>query len=180
MLCTFCYHNIVTMKHGRNLAVQSLVSCHKTTLLAGAQRHTLMITRSVHDCNSISQDFYDKFIKELPFHQLTGTCSRAGCLTIHGYYYRTIKFDDNALRLRVCRVICHCCCGITHAPLLLSLVPYSQVLFRAQRELETILSVLRYETQQERERAAGYTAIAAEKRQAAIAMPRKNGRPPLR
>lgn len=86
----------------------------------------LMITLSVDICNPVSQDFYDKTICNLQFHQLICTCGHSGCLTIHGYYDRTVKAGDCDLRLRVCRVICSEC-GHTHALLLSSIVPYSQV-----------------------------------------------------
>ncbi len=84
----------------------------------------LMITLSVDLCNPISQDFYDKTISDLQFHQLVCTCGRSGCLTIHGYYNRSIKHGDSRITLRICRVICSEC-GRTHALLLSSMVPYS-------------------------------------------------------
>lgn len=87
---------------------------------------TLMITLSVDICNPVSQDFYDKTIYNLQFHQLVCTCGHSGCLTIHGYYDRSVKSGDSCLCLHICRVICSEC-GRTHALLLSSLVPYSQV-----------------------------------------------------
>ena len=86
----------------------------------------LMITLSVDICNPLSQDFYDKTIYNLQFHQLICTCGHSGCLTIHGYYDRSVKSGDSCLSLHICRVICSEC-GRTHALLLSSLVPYSQV-----------------------------------------------------
>lgn len=86
-----------------------------------------MITLSVDDYNPVSQDFYDKTIKTLQFHQLTCSCGHSGCLTIHGYYYRSVKSGDDSVRLRICRVICSHC-GKSHALLLSSFVPYSQIL----------------------------------------------------
>lgn len=86
----------------------------------------LMITLSVDICNPVSQDFYDKTISNLQFHQLVCTCRHSGCLSIHGYYKRSVKCGDSCLRLRICRVIC-CECGRTHALLPSSLVPYSQI-----------------------------------------------------
>jgi hypothetical protein len=47
-------------------------------------------------------------------------------MTIHGYYYRSIKLPTGTLRLRICRVRCSEC-GKTHALLLSSIVPYSQI-----------------------------------------------------
>ena len=86
----------------------------------------LMITVSVDFCNPFSQKFYDDVIDSLQFHQLTCPCGHSGCLTIHGYYDRTVKSGDSDLRIHVCRVICREC-GHTHALLLYSIVPYSQV-----------------------------------------------------
>lgn len=90
--------------------------------------HTLMlmITLSVDLCNPVSQDFYDKTIYNLQFHRLVCTCGHSGCLSIHGYYNRSVKHGDSCLRLRICRVICSEC-GKTHALLLSSMVPYSQI-----------------------------------------------------
>ncbi|WP_377146216.1 DUF6431 domain-containing protein [Robinsoniella peoriensis] len=70
--------------------------------------------------NPVSQDFYDKTINNLPFHQ------HSGCHTIHGYYDRNIKAEEGAVRLHICRVKC-CHCGSTHALLPAYIVPYSQV-----------------------------------------------------
>ena len=86
----------------------------------------LMITVSVDFCNPFSQKFYDDVIDSLQFHQLTCPCGHSGCLTIHGYYDRTVKSGDSDLRIHVCRVICREC-GHTHALLLSSIVPYSQI-----------------------------------------------------
>jgi hypothetical protein len=47
-------------------------------------------------------------------------------MTIHGYYHRGIKLPDGTSRLRICRVRCSEC-GKTHALLLSSIVPYSQI-----------------------------------------------------
>ena len=85
-----------------------------------------MITIFVRDCNQISQSFYDSVIYNLPFHLLTCSCGHAACLSIHGYYRRTVKLPSEPLRLRVCRVKCSEC-GATHALLLSSIVPYSQI-----------------------------------------------------
>lgn len=85
-----------------------------------------MITLFTEFCNPISQDFYDKVIEGTQFHQLTCSCGHSGCLTIHGYYDRCIKFEDSSIQLHICRVKCRHC-GTTHALLLSSFVPYSQI-----------------------------------------------------
>ena len=78
------------------------------------------------ELNHITSDFYNKIINNLQFHQLKCPCGHSGCLSIHGYYNRYIKSPDGKLCLRICRVKCECCCH-THAILLSSMVPYSQV-----------------------------------------------------
>ena len=88
--------------------------------------YNTMITILVQDCNLISQSFYDSVINRIQFHQLSCTCGHSACMTIHGYYYRSIKLPTGTLRLRICRVQCSEC-GKTHALLLSSIVPYSQI-----------------------------------------------------
>ena len=88
--------------------------------------YNAMITILVQDCNLISQSFYDSVINRIQFHQLTCTCGHSACMSIHAYYCRNIKLPDGTLRLRICRVRCSEC-GKTHALLLSSIVPYSQI-----------------------------------------------------
>lgn len=84
-----------------------------------------MITISVDPCNPITQDFYDDIINSLQFHQLTcPCCSHSACLTVHGYYDRSVCEDGSSRKLHICRVVCSQC-GHTHALLLSSIVPYS-------------------------------------------------------
>lgn len=90
-----------------------------------------MITIFVRNCNQISQSFYDSVMNSLQFHQLTCSCGHSACLSVHGYYHRTVKTDGVHLRLRICRVKCSEC-GATHALLLSSMVPYSQILLSDQ------------------------------------------------
>lgn len=97
----------------------------------------LMITLSVDLCNPLSQDFYDKTIYNLQFHQLVCTCGCSGCLTVHGYYDRSVKCGDSCLRLHICRLICSEC-GHTHALLLSSIVPYSQISTKEQLEIVSL------------------------------------------
>lgn len=85
-----------------------------------------MITIFVEENNPLTPNFYNKFINTLQLHQLTCPCGHSGCLSIHGYYHRYIKAPSGKLKFRICRVICECC-GHTHAILLSSMVPYSQV-----------------------------------------------------
>jgi hypothetical protein len=85
-----------------------------------------MITYTADFDNHISQDSYDKTIYSISFHQLTCTCGHSACLTIHGYYDRSVKSGERSIRLHVCRVMCRCC-GATHAILPSTIVPYSQI-----------------------------------------------------
>ena len=94
-----------------------------------------MITIFVEDYNQFTQDFYDALIASLQFHQLVCSCGHSSCLTKHGYYSRWIRIDDNNKNeLRICRVKCSVC-GVTHALLLSSIVPYSQISFRIQHQI---------------------------------------------
>lgn len=93
-----------------------------------------MITLDVPDFNNFSQEFYDSVINALDLHQLECSCKRRGCLSIHGYYQRSVITDEGKVELRILRVRCSEC-GKTHALLLLSLVPYSQVTLEDQRAI---------------------------------------------
>lgn len=85
-----------------------------------------MITVFIGNCNHISQSFYDSVINKLQLHRLRCSCGHHGCLTVHGYYKRTVKLPEGDQRLRICRVKCSAC-GATHALLLSSIVPYSRI-----------------------------------------------------
>lgn len=85
-----------------------------------------MITLFVEESNPLSPDFYNNVIADLQFHQLKCPCGHAGGLSVHGYYYRHVKTSNGRLRFRICRVRCEFC-GKTHALLLSSIVPYSQI-----------------------------------------------------
>ena len=88
-----------------------------------------MITLFVEENNPLTPNFYNNCINSLQFHQLTCPCGHSGCLSVHGYYHRYIKTPDGKKLFRICRVICECC-GHTHAILLSSMVPHSQVSFQ--------------------------------------------------
>ncbi len=93
-----------------------------------------MITIFVRDCNQFSQSFYDSVVNSIQFHQLTCSCGHSACLHIHGYYKRSIKQPDGVVRLRICRLRCSVC-GTTHAILLSSIVPYSQISLTDQHQI---------------------------------------------
>ena len=90
-------------------------------------RHAIMITIQVEKFNP-TQEFYDQCINSLQFHQLEcPCCHHKDCMTVHGYYTRMIRIsDDLVLELRVLRLKCSEC-NTTHAVLLSSIVPYSQI-----------------------------------------------------
>lgn len=93
-----------------------------------------MITISVENFNTFSQRFYDSVIAQVQIHQLTCKCGHSACLTIHGYYYRYIQTQDGKVKIKVTRVKCSEC-GRTHALLISSLVPYSQIPLEEQRQI---------------------------------------------
>lgn len=85
-----------------------------------------MITLLIEENNPLTPNFYNNLISNLQFHQLTCPCGHSGGLSVHGYYNRSIKLSSGKTTFRICRVICEHC-GHTHAILLSSMVPYSQV-----------------------------------------------------
>lgn len=90
-----------------------------------------MITLYVQENNPLTPNFYNNVIANLQFHQLRCSCGQAGCLSVHAYYHRYIKVQDGKLCFRICRVRCESC-GKTHALLLSSMVPYSQISLKDQ------------------------------------------------
>ena len=117
-----CYIN----KRSRNLSAQSLVPASHYTAWVSPYATNTMITLFVEDYNPLTPDFYNYFLSKLQLHQLSCPCGHAGCLHIHGYYKRFIKTPSGKLPFRILRVKCECC-GHTHAILLSSMVPYSQI-----------------------------------------------------
>ena len=85
-----------------------------------------MITVKTENYNLISQDFYNKTMDSLDLNLISCTCGHSGCLIRHGSYKRSIQLADRILSLSVVRVYCKIC-GHTHALLLSSMVPYSQI-----------------------------------------------------
>lgn len=85
-----------------------------------------MITIFVKENNPLTPNFYNNLINSLQLHRLTCTCGHSGCLSVHGYYNRSLKIPVGKLSFRICRLICSCC-HHTHALLPSSMVPYSQV-----------------------------------------------------
>ena len=98
--------------------IEMVVSSHS--------QHKIMITIQVEIYNNFTQDYYDSVIFSLQLHQLSCSCGHYSCLTIHGYYKRSVITPLDKVSLRIVRVKCSVC-GKTHALLLSSIVPYSQV-----------------------------------------------------
>lgn len=85
-----------------------------------------MITIETENYNYISQDFYDKTINSIDLNHVSCTCGRSGSLIFYGTYKRKVQLQDEIIVLTVARVLCSAC-GHTHALLLSSIVPYSQI-----------------------------------------------------
>lgn len=85
-----------------------------------------MITVKSQNLKSISQNIYNNLINSLDFNLISCTCGHSGCLTRHGSYKRRIQLPDAVITLSITRVRCSAC-GCTHAVLLSSMVPYSQI-----------------------------------------------------
>lgn len=96
--------------------------------------YNAMITLYVEENNPITPNFYNNLIADLQFHRLTCPCGHSGCLSVHGYYTRSLMTPDGNCSFRICRMICSCC-HHTHALLLSSFVPYSQISLFAQTEI---------------------------------------------
>ena len=94
-----------------------------------------MITIFTENCNHFSQESYDSVMSRVPIHRLTcSACGRSGCLQYHGSYRRKVRSSQGTVVLRIQRVKCTEC-GRTHALLLSSLVPYSQIAAETQRQI---------------------------------------------
>lgn len=88
--------------------------------------YMIMITVETENYNHISQDFYNNTINSLDLALIPCTCGHSGCLIRHGVYKRRIQLTDAVITLSVIRVYCKEC-GHTHALLISSMVPYSQI-----------------------------------------------------
>ena len=85
-----------------------------------------MITIKTENYNLISQDLYNKTIDSLDLNLISCTCGHSGCLIRYGSYNRNVQLKDEVITLTLVRVYCTAC-GHTHALLLSSMVPYSQI-----------------------------------------------------
>ena len=124
-------------KQSRSPTDQSLTSASSHDIALATS--SLMITIKTENYNLISQDFYNKTIHSLDFTLITCTCGHSGCLIRHGSYKRNVQLKDRILTLSIVRVYCTVC-SHTHALLLSSMVPYSQIPLNVQ-----IASIQAYE-----------------------------------
>ena len=95
-------------------------------MISHSHTSKIMITLFVEENNPLTPTFYNSFIADLQFHQLKCSCGHAGGLSVHGYYHRFVKTSEGKLCFNICRVVCESC-GKTHALLLSTMVPYSQL-----------------------------------------------------
>ena len=65
-------------------------------------------------------------IKTENYNLISCVCGHSGCLIRYGSYRRSIQLADRVLSLSIIRVYCKAC-GHTHALLLSSMIPYSQI-----------------------------------------------------
>lgn len=99
-----------------------------------------MITIFCSDDNNITEENYEKVVHALPLHQVSCTCGKCGTLIRYGRYKRTFRVRSHRITLNIQRVFCKEC-HLTHAILLSSMVPYSQIPMEDQRKI-----ILSYET----------------------------------
>lgn len=85
-----------------------------------------MLTYKTNNFKSFSQKYYDECINSIDFFNVTCTCNSKGSLTKHAYYTRKILTPCGIVYLRILRVKCSIC-NKTHAILLSSMVPFSQI-----------------------------------------------------
>lgn len=91
-----------------------------------------MLTVPVQDFNTFTQEFYNSVISSLQLHTLKCSCGHSGCLICHAYYSRRVITPTGKKPLNILRVKCSECAR-THALLLSSMVPYSQISAEDQR-----------------------------------------------
>lgn len=84
-----------------------------------------MITIYSSEIKHITQDLYNSYIDSIHFNSLKCPKCKHHQFVKHGYYDRTLKFQNRTIRLRILRIKC-LSCNSTHAILLYFIVPYSQ------------------------------------------------------
>ena len=90
-----------------------------------------------------TQEHYDDVVNKIPLHKYKCSCGCKGKMVIHGYYTRQINKDSHKTPFKICRLRCKKC-KRTHAILLSSMVPYSQVTLKDH--LSIILSYEKFQS----------------------------------
>lgn len=96
--------------------------------------YTMTMIQVYTDSFKLSQDFYNDIVLSLPLDRMEFTCGEFGSLVFYGFYNRSVKYHGVVLVLRIQRVRCRKC-GKTHAILLSSLVPCSQIRLQDQQQI---------------------------------------------
>lgn len=112
-----------------------LRSCSHQHMICMTQSCTYtMITIETKNFNPVSQVFYDKTINSLNLNNLSCTCGHSACLIRYGSYERYIRSGDRKILFFISRVRCKEC-RRTHALLLSSFIPYSQIPFDVMTDI---------------------------------------------
>ena len=95
-----------------------------------------MVTISLPDCNTISQNYYDQLIASIDLvNIICPVCGHGACMSVHGYYTRHIKESSGGKSpIRIMRTKCSFC-KHTHAILPSAIVPYSQIILPDQNRI---------------------------------------------
>ena len=74
----------------------------------------------------ITKSNYFNVIRSLDLHSIQcSKCHNHNCFSVHCYYVRHVRYGPVLVKLIILRVKCSCC-GITHAVLPYSIIPYTQ------------------------------------------------------
>ncbi len=85
-----------------------------------------MFTIMVPMDSPISQQYYDDALQKIHISALTCSCGNHGSFVYHGSYRRKLITENGKLPLSITRIKCKNC-RHTHALLLSSMVPYTQI-----------------------------------------------------
>ena len=93
--------------------------------------HELLVLDRELGYRCLSVDMWGSTVNRLGPEPEIITCGRSACMHIHSYYVKYICLPDGKTPLRILRVKCSEC-STTHAILLSSIVPYSQISLQDQ------------------------------------------------
>lgn len=85
-----------------------------------------MISLFFKNCKIVTQSIYSNKVESVNLESVKcSKCNHTDCLRPHAYYSRSYRIGSVLIVLRIKRVICaHC--GITHALLPVTIIPYTQ------------------------------------------------------